>query len=213
MLDDDEWPETQWLRELLRIQRQTDADVVGGPVVPYFAHSGTHGANFRSYYGLDQRLPDGARCILYGAGNVMMRPSCFAALMPEPFDPKFALSGGEDLVFFRRLAHMGFRMHWSTQAVVHEYVPPARMTMQWLTDRQRRRGCINIAAQRLFEPGLYGETIRLLKTLGAFASAGATAIAGTVAPELRRRAPLLFNYARGRLIGHRGHLLESYRSA
>jgi glycosyltransferase involved in cell wall biosynthesis len=213
MLDDDEWPEPQWLRELLRIQRATEADVVGGPVVPRFARSGLPWVDFRSYYGLDQRLPDGAGCVLYGAGNVLVRRACFEALMPEPFDPAFALSGGEDLVFFQRLAKMGFRMHWSTRAVVHEDVPRERMTVRWLKDRQRRRGCLNIAAQRLAEPGPYREGIRLLKTVGAFVSAGAYAVAGAVAPGCRARVPLLFDYARGRLLGHRGRMLEPYRQA
>ena len=211
MLDDDEWPERQWLRELLRIQRATDADVVGGPVVPRFASSGTGWTNFRSYYGLDQRLPDGAACVLYGAGNVLVRRSCFLDLMPEPFDPAFALTGGEDLMFFQRLARMGYRMHWSTKAIVHEEVPPARMTMRWLRDRQRRRGCLNVVTQRLLEPGPYSETIRLLKTFASFLSAGALAAAGAISPEFRGRAPLAFNYARGRLLGHRGRLLEPYR--
>jgi hypothetical protein len=213
MLDDDEWPEPQWLKELLRIQRATEADVVGGPVVPRFARSGPPWIDFRSYYGLDLRLPDGAGCVLYGAGNVLVRRACFEALMPEPFDPAFAFSGGEDLVFFQRLAKMGFRMHWSTRAVVHEDVPRERMTMRWLKDRQRRRGCLNIAAQRLAEPGPYREGIRLLKTVGSFVSAGAYAVAGAVAPGCRARVPLLFDYARGRLLGHRGRMLEPYRQA
>jgi hypothetical protein len=146
---DDEWPEKQWLQELLRIQRATGADVVGGPVVPHFARLGTCWTNFRSYYGSDQKLPDGARGVIYGAGNVLVRPSCFEALMPEPFDPVFALTGGEDLTFFQRLARKGFPMYWSAQAVVHEDVPPGRMTMRWLKDRQRRRGCLNVVTQRL----------------------------------------------------------------
>lgn len=211
MLDDDEWPEKQWLQELLRIQRATDADVVGGPVVPRFALSGTLRTNFRSYYGLDQKLPDGAGCVLYGAGNVLMRPSCFEALMPEPFDPAFALTGGEDLMFFQRLARKGFRMHWSAQAVVHEDVPPARMTMRWLKDRQRRRGSLNVVTQRLIEPGAYHEAIRLAKTFASFVCAGAIAAGGAIAPEFRERAPLMFNYACGRVLGHRGRLLEAYR--
>ena len=133
--------------------------------------------------------------------------------MPEPFDPAFAFSGGEDLVFFKRLAKKGFRMHWSTRAVVREEVPRERMTLQWLKDRQRRRGCLNVTAQRVVEPGPYREGIRLLKTLGSFVSAGVTALAGTMAPECRARAPLLFNYASGRLLGHRGRMLEPYRQA
>ena len=197
MLDDDEWPERQWFRELLRIQRATDADVVGGPVVPRLRVQELLGANFRSYYGLDQRLPDGAACVLYGAGNVLVRRSCFAALMPEPFDPAFALSGGEDLVFFQRLARMGFRMHWSTRRSFTKYVPPARMTMRWLRDRQRRRGCLNIVTQRLFEPGSYRETIRLLKTFGSFVSAGATCRRRHDGSRVPRASSPAFNYARG----------------
>ena len=32
----------------------------------------------------------------------MARASCFRALMPEPFDTRFALTGGEGGIFFRR---------------------------------------------------------------------------------------------------------------
>lgn len=213
MLDDDEWPDRQWLRELLRIQQLSNAHAVGGPVLPYFARAGTSCACYRSYYGLDQGLPDGAPCTLYGAGNVLVRTSCFDGLMPEPFEPVLALSGGEDLVFFQRLARRGFRMHWAANAVVHEFVPSERMTMRWLRNRQRRRGCLNVVAQRLIEPGAVSESVRAAKTAGTFLHAGIAALGGMASPHLRDRARLLFSYAEGRLLGHCGQLVEEYRRA
>jgi hypothetical protein len=133
--------------------------------------------------------------------------------MPEPFAPSLAFSGGEDLVFFQRLARKGFSMHWAANAVVHEVVPSERMTMHWLKNRQRRRGCVNVAAQRLIDPGPVHETVRTAKTIGAFLYAGLFAAGGVASPTFRDRSRLLFSYAEGRLLGHRGHLVEEYRRA
>src|SRR5690606_27791466 len=36
LIDDDEWPATYWLRELVLTQRATAADCVMGPVIPVF---------------------------------------------------------------------------------------------------------------------------------------------------------------------------------
>src|SRR5205823_6090125 len=35
-IDDDEWAEPEWLAELLHVQSRTGADVVAGPVLPFF---------------------------------------------------------------------------------------------------------------------------------------------------------------------------------
>ena len=35
-LDDDEWPDPQWLKELVRVQQDKDADAVGGPTLSVF---------------------------------------------------------------------------------------------------------------------------------------------------------------------------------
>ena len=36
MIDDDEWAHPEWLSELMRLQKQFDADIVGGPVLRTF---------------------------------------------------------------------------------------------------------------------------------------------------------------------------------
>ena len=211
ILDDDEWPERQWLHELVRVQRETGAAVVGGPVLPHFARPADEWDCYRDHYGLDQKLPDGSPCTLYGAGNFLAIPECFSALAPQPFDPAFAFSGGEDLLFFARLAGKGFAMRWAAAAIAHELVPDERMTFAWLNMRQLRRGSTNIAIQRLLAPGLTAEAIRLAKTAGCFAAASGLAVAGLAGGPLRRRAGLAWQYARGRLLGHLGHVIEEYR--
>lgn len=99
MLDDDEWPSRHWLQELLRVQAKTNADVVGGPVLPIFPPNSAPWSKLTHYYGADLRRPDCATCLLYAAGNFLARTQCFQSLMPTPFDPDFN-QFGEDLVFF-----------------------------------------------------------------------------------------------------------------
>lgn len=207
MLDDDEWPSRQWLDKLLRVQAKTDADVVGGPQVPVLPPDTSLCAGLTQYYGCDQRLSDGASCVLYSSGNFLARSNCFKALMPTPFDPTFT-SGAEDVVFFRRLAERGYRMHWSATGMVYEEVPPDRASIGWLKRRQVRTGNANVIVQRMFAPGLDHEAVRLAKTAGLL-TVSATFYAVSFPHRLSRvRASLLLSKAKGKVMGHLGCQLK-----
>lgn len=210
MLDDDEWPSRGWLRELVRVLDTTGADVVGGPVIPRFPPAAGIWPALADVYTVNLRRPDGAPCTLYAAGNFIARADCFRALGPAPFDPGFARTGGEDLVFFCRLARLGFRMHWSAAAEVYETVTADRMSLTWLTRRQRRRGSLNVVVQRMFAPGPIAEAMRLTKTAGLLSLALGYRILAAPFPVRRLRAILLLHKALGKVAGHLGRRITQY---
>ena len=89
-LDDDGWPCPRWLAEMLRVQRATDADLVGGPVVAHYMCSPpTWLERSDFYFYFNSRRTDMMRCLPGGDGNVLIRARLLRALMPEPFDPRF----------------------------------------------------------------------------------------------------------------------------
>jgi succinoglycan biosynthesis protein ExoM len=137
MLDDDEVPDPDWLAELLRVQGEYDADIVTGPVLPHFAEpvpEWVHDGRFfdRPRYTTGHRLPHAH------THNVLVRRAVFEAT--GPFDDRFALTGGEDLEFFRRAAGRGYTVVWSDSARVREWVPSSRATIGWLLRRAYRSG-------------------------------------------------------------------------
>ena len=72
------------------------------------------------------------------AGNVLFKRQLFLA--HGGFDARLAASGGEDTDFFWRCKAEGARLVWCDEAVVHETVPPARMTRAWLLKRAYNGG-------------------------------------------------------------------------
>jgi succinoglycan biosynthesis protein ExoM len=210
-IDDDEWPESAWLRELLRIQSQEDADIVGGPVVPVPAAAIPHWGLLARYYGLVRDLPDGGACSLYGAGNFLARRACFERL-PGPFDAAFDEVGGEDLHFFRRLDALGMRTRWAAKAIVFEETPSERLTAEWLLQRQRRRGFVNVFVQQRLEPNFLAESYRFGRSVATLIHAGVRRLAsrGTGQPQ-ELLAEMRWNYASGRLHAH-GQLLRKLRT-
>jgi succinoglycan biosynthesis protein ExoM len=72
-------------------------------------------------------------------GNVLLR----AALLRQtraPFDPGYGLTGGEDGDLLGRLVQRGARIVWCDEAVVHEPVEAARLSLRWLLLRALRGG-------------------------------------------------------------------------
>lgn len=203
MLDDDEWPAPGWLRALLDVQTEMEADVVAGPVLPEFAQIPPSWMRREGLFGTAQQA-DRSKGVFYASGNFMAKRACFEQLMPAPFDKDFALSGGEDLVFFRNLATHGYRMIWAADAIVHEIVPPDRMTVAWLLQRQVRRGNLNVIVQRRFEPGIINEAVRLAKTAGLLIIGGGWYLATLPFPAARMRPKLLLYVALGKIRAHLG---------
>ncbi len=203
MLDDDEWPAPGWLKALLQVQADTGAAVIAGPVLPEFSRPPPEWMRREGLFGTAQQ-PDRSEGVFHAAGNFMARPECFQALLPTPFDPAFALSGGEDMVFFRQLAVRGYRMVWAAEAKVFEIVPESRMSFEWLKRRQFRHGNLNVIVQRMFAPGLGPELIRLAKTAALLAIGGGWFVASLPFAEGRRRALLMLCVAFGKIKAHVG---------
>jgi succinoglycan biosynthesis protein ExoM len=213
MLDDDEWVSPTWLKELLRVQEITGADIVGGPVVAIFGEYDPPPPMWiRRWYGLERNLPDQSRCELYGAGNFLARSDCFRGLLPEPFDPRFAQTGGEDFVFFATLAKMGYASCWARNAVAFEEVPPERKTERWLRHRLARRGNVTVRAQRVLRPGFLPEIVRALKTLAWLFGSTVLYLTSLFGKEYFLRSKLRFSYVMGRLGGHFNKEISYYGS-
>jgi glycosyltransferase involved in cell wall biosynthesis len=152
MLDDDEWPEPQWLKELLRVQAATGADVLSGSVL--FDAPGLTKGWAGSFDGLAEiRRPTGLIAMLEGAGNMLIERRAVENMARPFFDPAFALTGGEDRDFFMRLRRQGARFAWADKAVAITSVPQTRASLSWALKRAYSIGNNDMRMMLKHEPG------------------------------------------------------------
>ena len=203
-LDDDEWPEPQWLSELLRVQAQFDADLVGGPTRPVFPESADPALLDNPYYGADLNLPDGSACQLQAGGNFLARASVIERYSPSFFDEAFSHSGSEDLAFFARLGQDGHRMRWAANAIVREPVPESRLAKGWLRQRVINIHNSRVRAMQLLQPSTLASIVRVGKTLGLASVVAILSAASVVLPNYRTPARLLRWKLIGKLSAHLG---------
>ncbi len=137
-IDDDEVPDPNWLDELLRVITAYEADVVGGPVVPYFMEEPPAWVIKGKFYDRDRR-PTGTQLDCAFTNNILFRYDVFEK-MDVHFDERLALAGGSDSHFLRRVHRTGFRIVWADQAVATEWVPPSRVGARWIFQRGYRIG-------------------------------------------------------------------------
>ena len=138
-IDDDEYPEDDWLSNLFKTCVSYQVDGVLGPVKPYFESEPPtwvkKGRFFdRPTFDTGYRLNwDQAR-----TGNVLFRRDILNAF-DTPFRPEFD-TAGEDVDFFRRMMEKGRTFIWCNEAVVHEVVPSSRCKRSYLLKRALLRG-------------------------------------------------------------------------
>ncbi|HXJ12313.1 MAG TPA: glycosyltransferase [Candidatus Limnocylindrales bacterium] len=138
-IDDDEYPESDWLFNLYKVCMEHKVDGVLGPVQPYFESVPpvwvTKGKFFdRPTHETGYRVPwEEAR-----TGNVLFRREIL-----EPGEPPFRSqfdTAGEDVDFFRRMMEKGRTFIWCNEAVAHELVPASRCNREYLLRRALLRG-------------------------------------------------------------------------
>lgn len=204
MIDDDEWPSPNWLKELIATQERASATVVGGPVQPVFPDEAARLRKYARFWAVDRHFLQG-RPFVYCTCNFLIDMQAIETFPRPLFDEAFGLSGGGDTVFFRNLFFAGHSMAWSEQAFVHEEVSPSRASFAWIRQRRFRVGNHAVRWERLVSPKLC-----LVKTLGL-------TIRLLVYPLLRREpeAPLVgwlleYDKVRGRVASHFGDVFIEY---
>lgn len=137
-IDDDEFPERDWLLNLLRTCTRYDVDGVLGPVKRYLEPEAPAWLKRSSLY--DRPVnPSGLQVKWRESrtGNVLIRRAILEG-EDAPFRPEFR--AGEDQDFFRRKMERGYRFVWSSNAVVHEVLPRARWKRSYYVRKAMLQG-------------------------------------------------------------------------
>jgi glycosyltransferase involved in cell wall biosynthesis len=209
-VDDDEIVEPDWLAQLLTAQQRFAADVVSGPVLPVFEETPPPWAVEGRFYHRPRRKT-GTPVRFVATCNVLVRRAILDTIR-GPFDPRFALTGGDDMNLFLQLYRAGYCMIFCDEAIAHEFMPPSRVTANWLVQRAFRCASDQVIAEDALAPSLQQHVVHVVKGSGRLVQG----IYGLIPACTRGRTAMierLVNMARGAglLAGKVGCQLEEYR--
>jgi len=203
MIDDDEWPDENWIAELLRVQHILRADAIQGSVLFTGTASGSKPV-------ADIRHASGLVEMLEGAGNLLVRREVFEAIAAPWFDPAFALTGGEDFDFFMRMKKAGCRFAWADGAQAWGDVPPVRGELGWVLRRAYSNGNSDMRVILKHRPGMMSVARESLKILGALLLSLPLALILSVSPNHRREPLTRLCRAAGKLTAMAGRRYNEY---
>ncbi|WOB42561.1 glycosyltransferase family 2 protein [Thermoleptolyngbya oregonensis NK1-22] len=209
-IDDDEVPESDWLEQLLLTQIQHQADVVHGPVLPHFQPDAPTWA-IRGRFFENRRYPTGHLVEAAYTNNVLMR----AELVKDQkniFQERFALTGGEDSYFFRCLHQSGKKLVWADEAIVYEWIPDSRTTVQWILQRGYR-SCLSYSIwEKEAKPSVRVRLLSSAKALLQMIYGLMTIPLGLIQKHLAIASLLRIFRGAGRLAGLLGLTYQEYKT-
>ena len=203
MIDDDEWPDENWIEEFLRAQHAVRADAIQGSVLFTGTASGSKPVP-------DIRHASGLVEMLEGAGNLLVRREVFETIAAPWFDPAFALTGGEDFDFFMRLKKAGCRFAWADQAQALGDVPPLRNELTWVMRRAYSNGNSDMRVILKHRPGLVSMAREASKIAGALLLSLPLALILAFSPNHRRQPLTRLCRAAGKLTAMAGQRYNEY---
>ncbi len=202
MIDDDEWPQPDWISQFLKTAHDTNADVLQGSIL--FGQG-----NAADGHG-DIRRDTGPIAMLQGAGNILIRRGVLEELTAPWFDPQFALSGGEDQDFFVRLQRAGKRFAWCDEARAHGEVPETRANLSWLLRRAYSVGNSDMRVLLKHRPGVPKLAVELLKIIASLLLSPVLAVILAPSPNRKARALQKLFRAAGKLSAMCGRRYNEY---
>lgn len=137
-IDDDEYPQRNWLLTLFNACKKYDVDGVLGPVKPHFGQGVPSWVVKGKFY---ERPTYPTGLVIDGrkgrTGNVLLKRQVFSETR-QRFRPEFRT--GEDQDFFRQVIEKGYVFIWCDEAVAYEIVPPVRWRRRFMLRRALLRG-------------------------------------------------------------------------
>lgn len=138
-IDDDEFPNDDWLLTLVTACDHYKVAAVLAPVRPHFDSPPPRWIIKGKF--CERPEPPTGTPMPWGqcrTGNVLFRRDVLP-LLEIPFKEEFG-TGGEDKDFFKRLGEKGCTFVWCNEAPVYETVPPSRWTRSYMLSRAMLRG-------------------------------------------------------------------------
>ncbi len=153
-MDDDEYPEANWLLMLYQAYYRFQVDGVLGPVIPFFKKPPPEWL-LKSKLCVRSSFPTGTmleNSKYMRTGNVFFRREIIEDI-EIPFDPRFGRTGGEDVDFFDRMLRAGYSFVWCDEAQVKEEVPTERQKLGYYVRRAFLRGSTAANREAFFSYG------------------------------------------------------------
>ncbi len=138
-IDDDEFPESEWLLMMLKTCEYYQVAGILGPVHPHFEEPPPPWI-IKGRFCERPEYPTG-KVMDWGecrTGNLLFNKHIIENI-PEVFKPEFG-SGGEDVDFFIRMMLHGHQFRWCNEGIVYETVPQDRWKRSYMLKRAMLRG-------------------------------------------------------------------------
>jgi GT2 family glycosyltransferase len=165
-IDDDEWPETSWVDNLLLTAQRYDAALVGGPVLP--TYDDAIPAWIRNGHFFERpRWGTGSVIETWGTCNLLVRWSDLVEVGAY-FDERFRVTGGSDTHFVGQFGRRGKTVVWCDEAIVYEGVPATRASVRWLTARAFRTAASYTVSEIALGASLRWRARRVLRMTARF---------------------------------------------
>jgi len=140
MVDDDEIVSKGWLIELIKTQKQTNADIVGGLKKPQFKVEAEPWMPTSDVFFYEPRSNKGLCSRLVSTDNLLIKKTSYIDLGKPKFDVAFDLTGGGDTEYLHRVSKQGANLGFSKEALTYEIIPESRMNYKWAHERSYRIG-------------------------------------------------------------------------
>ena len=170
--DDDCIVDRFWLKNVFKILKSTDAEIVTGPQIS-IKKSSLNSSNFINYSQFfEKKYRENINRVDWAASNNVFLIYNIIKKHKLVFDKNLNKFGiGEDQLFFLKLNNYGHKIYWSKTIKVFEDVHRHRLNLKWLIRRSYRLGVLGYYIDKNIYGKLMGFTINYLKCVYYFAKA------------------------------------------
>ena len=170
--DDDCIVDRFWLKNVFKILKSTNAEIVTGPQIPFKKNTlnDSNLINYSQFF--EKKYRKNINRVNWAASNNVFLIYNIIKKHRLVFDKNLNKFGiGEDQLFFLKLNNCGHKIYWSKTIKVFEDVHEHRLNLKWLIRRSYRLGVLGHYIDTNIHGKLMGFAINYLKCVYYFARA------------------------------------------
>jgi len=168
-LDDDCIIDRFWLKNVFKVRKYTNAEIITGPQIPLRKSSSSKYNLINYSYFFEKKYKNSINRVDWAASNnVFLEYEVIKShnLLFDKTLNKFGI--GEDQLFFSKLNSYGYKIYWSKNIKVFETIHGHRQNLNWLINRSFRLGVLGHYIDVSIHGKLMGFIINYLKSVYYF---------------------------------------------